>query len=44
MAYRDFRDLVKGTASDKVLRDRASNIAKNLKYDRYERDLTSMVY
>ena len=44
MAYRDFRDLVKRTASDKVLRDRAFNIAKNLKYDRYERDLASMVY
>ena len=29
---------------DKVLRDKAFNIAKNPKYDRYQRGLTSMVY
>ena len=29
MAYRDFKDLARRTASDKVLRDRAFNIAKN---------------
>ena len=34
----------KRTASDKVLRDKAFNIAKNPKYDRYQRGLTSMVY
>ena len=34
----------KRTASDKVLRDKAFNIAKNNKYDRYQRGLTSMVY
>ena len=32
------------TASDKVLRDKAFNIAKNPKYDGYQRDLASMVY
>ena len=31
MAYGDFKDLARRTASDKVLRDKAFNIAKNLK-------------
>ena len=44
MAYRDFKDLAKRTASDKVLRDKAFNIAKNPKYDGYQRGLASMVY
>ena len=44
MAYRDFKDLVRRTASDKVLRDKAFNIAKNPKYDGYQRGLTSMVF
>ena len=35
MAYEDFKDLARGTASDKVLRDKAFNIAKNFKYDKY---------
>ena len=35
MAYGDFNDLPKRTASDKVLRDKAFNIAKYPKYDRY---------
>ena len=35
MAYGDFKDLARRTASDKVLRDKAFNIAKNPKYDRY---------
>ena len=42
MAYGDFKDLAKITASDKVLRDKAFNIAKNHKYD--GRGLASMVY
>ena len=42
--YRDFKDLAKRTASDKVLRDKAFNIAKNPKYDGYQRGLASMVY
>ena len=35
MAYGDFNDLPKRTASDKVLRDKAFNIAKYPKDDRY---------
>ena len=44
MAYGDFKDLEKRTASDKFLGDKAFNIAKNLKYDGYQRGLASMVY
>ena len=44
MAYGDFKDLKRRTASDKILRDKAFNIAKNLKYDGYQRGLVSMVY
>ena len=44
MAYRDFKDLKRRTFSDKVLRDKAFNIAKNPKYDGYQRGLASMVY
>ena len=44
MAYGDFKDLTRRTASDKILHDKAFNIAKNQKYDRYQRSLTSMVY
>ena len=44
MAYGDFKDLAKRTASDKVLRDKAFNIAKNPKYDGYQRGLAFMVY
>ena len=44
MAYGDFKDLAKRTASDKVLRDKAFNIAKSPKYDGYQRGLASMVY
>ena len=44
MAYRDFKDLARRTDSDKGLRDKAFNIAKNPKYDEYQRGLVSMVY
>ena len=44
MAYGDFEDLARRKASDKILRDKAFNIAKNPKYDGYERGLASMVY
>ena len=44
MAYGHFKDLTKRTAADKVLRNKAFNIAKDLKYDGYQRGLTSMVY
>ena len=35
MAYRDFKDLKRRTFSDRFLRDKAFNIAKNPKYDEY---------
>ena len=35
MTYGDFKDLKRRTFSDKVLRDKAFNIAKNSKYDGY---------
>ena len=44
MAYGDFKDLTRRTASDKLLRNKAFNIAKNPKYDGYEKGLVSMVY
>ena len=44
MAYGDFKDLARRTATDKVLRDKAFNIAKDPKYDVYQRGLASMVY
>ena len=44
MACGGFKDLAKRTASNKVLRDRTFNIAKNPKYDGYQRDLASAVY
>ena len=44
MTYGDFKDLNRRTAADKVLRDKACDIAKNLKYDGYQRGLASMVY
>ena len=44
MAYGDFKDLAKRTGSNKVLRDQAFNIAKDPKYDGYQRGLASMVY
>ena len=44
MAYGDFKDIKRRIASDKILRDKAFNIAKNPKYDGYQRGLASMVY
>ena len=44
MAYGGFKDSKKRTAADKVLRDKAFNIAKNTKYDEYQKGLPSMVY
>ena len=43
-AYGDFKDLKRRTASDKILRDKAFTIAKNPKYDGFQRGLASMVY
>ena len=36
MAHEDFKELNRITAPDKVLHDKAFNIAKNLKYDGYQ--------
>ena len=40
----DFKDLKRRTFSDKILRDKSFNIAKNPKYDVYQRGIASMVY
>ena len=42
--YSDSKDLAKRTISDKILRDRAYEIARNRKCDGYQRALASMVY
>ena len=39
-----FKDLAKRIAADKVLRDNEFNIAKDPKYDGYQKGLASMVY
>ena len=44
MAHGDFKDLKRRTASDKILRHKAFNIAKNPKYDGNQRRIASMVY
>ena len=44
MAYEDFKYLARRTASDEILHDKAFNIAKNPKYDGYQRGLSSIVY
>ena len=44
MANGYFKDLTRTATSVKLLRDKAFNIAKNPKYDRYQRGLASMVY
>ena len=44
MAYGDFKDLTRRTASDKTLCDKALNIDKNPKYDGYQRGLVSILY
>ena len=43
-AYSDSKDLTKRTVADKILKNRAFNIAKDKKYDGYQRGLASMVY
>ena len=42
-AYPDSKDLTTRAISDKTLKDRVYEIARNLKYDDYERALASMV-
>ena len=43
-AYADNKDLINRTKSDKVLRDKAYNIASNPEFDGYQRGLVSMMY
>ena len=40
----DNKDLINRTEADKVLRDKAYDIASNPEYDGYQRDLANMVY
>ena len=44
ITYGDFKDLAKRIAADKVLRDNEFNIAKDPKYDGYQKGLALMVY
>ena len=44
MAYGKYKDLERRTQSDKVLKDKAFEIANNPKYDGYQRELASMVF
>ena len=43
-AYSDSKDLIKRTIADKILKNKAFDIAKDPKYDGYQRGLASMVY
>ena len=43
-AYADHKDLINKTKPDKVLRDKAYDIASNPEYDGYQRGLASVVY
>ena len=43
-AYANHKDLINRTEADKVLRDKAYDIASNPEYDDYQRGLASMVY
>ena len=42
--YADHKDLINRTEADKVLRDKAYDIASNPEYDGYQRGLASMIY
>ena len=43
-AYSDSKDLTKRTVADKILKNKAFDIAKDPKYDGYQRGLVSVVY
>ena len=43
-AYADHKDLINRTEADKVLKDKAYDIASNPEYDDYQRGLANMVY
>ena len=44
MAYRDLKELTRIRASDKILSDKAFNIAKNPKYHGFQRGIASTSY
>ena len=44
MAFEYFKDLKRRASSNKVLKDKVLNIAKNPKYHGYQRGLASMIY
>ena len=44
MAYGDFKDLTRRTASDNRLHNKTFNIVKNPKYERCQKSVASMVY
>ena len=44
IAYGDFKNLTRRTASHKILCDKAFSIAKNPNYDGYQKGLAWMVY
>ena len=44
MAYDKYKDLERRTQSDKVLKDKAFEIASNPKHHGYQRELASMIY
>ena len=43
-AYANHKDIINRTEADKVLKDKADDIARNPEYDGYQRGLASMVY
>ena len=43
-AYSDSKDLTKRTVADKILKNKAFDIAKNSNYDGHQRGLASIVY
>ena len=44
MTYKDFKDLTRITASDKILRDKAFNIPKYSIYDKHQSCIASVVH
>ena len=44
IVYGDFKDLTRRTASDKILADKAFDIAKNPKYNKYQKGIAPMIY
>ena len=43
MAYGYFKDITRRLASEKILRDKGFNIAKNPKYDGYQKGLACFI-